>query len=120
MVPNLIKRSFLFLITALLAGPSFAWVEKPEFKNSEQFGGYVICRNDRVVRTIRIEKDEGSRAWVAYYTKLGVDKEVARANTLSSCHRVLENIKDNLTKANWKCKELEKVSATVAADTTEE
>jgi hypothetical protein len=82
---------------------------------SDQFNSYVLCRNQKDVRTIRVEKNKSSNIWVAYYTKLGVDKEVARAQTLDSCTKVVENIKDNLTKANWKCKDLQKVSSSTTS-----
>ena len=68
----------------------------------------VMCRNQKVVRTIRIEqiKSEADQSGqcVTTYTKAGVDKEVGRGSNYSSCERVMENIKNNLESANWKCK----------------
>lgn len=83
--------------------------------DSDKFNSYVLCRNQKDVRTIRIEKNKSSNSWVAYYTKLGIDKEVARAQTLDSCTKVVENIKENLTKANWKCKDFRQVSSSMTS-----
>lgn len=74
---------------------------------------FVLCRNDKNVRTIRVDKVEAKGAHcLAYYTKNGVDKEVGRALNYNSCLKVMAGVKSNLEKSNWKCKELNNVTIT--------
>lgn len=77
-----------------------------------QANSFIICKNQKNVRTIRVEKDQADNQCVAVYTKAGIDREVGRAQTVNSCFKIIENIKSNLEKADWKCKEHEKVSTT--------
>ncbi len=69
---------------------------------------FVMCRNQKVIRTIRINQvqDDSTKKpiCVTTYTKSGVDKEVGRASNYNSCEKILGNIKANLETANWKCK----------------
>lgn len=67
----------------------------------------VLCKNKDVVRTIQIEEASGQCTTV--YTKAGVDREVGNGRNRSSCERVLENIRGNLDKAGWRCREVSQV-----------
>ena len=71
---------------------------------------YVICKNNSQVRTIRIVVDDKNICHTIY-TKLGVDKNVGGGKNKMSCSQFLDNIKVNLEKSNWKCRDVE--SATV-------
>ncbi len=65
---------------------------------------YVLCRNGGMVRTIRIvQKPQGC---VVIYTKSGTDRVVGSGQYLLSCSGVLNNIKTNLEKAWWKCRDI--------------
>lgn len=65
---------------------------------------YVMCRNNGLVRTVRIvQKPEGC---VTIYTKAGTDRVVGSGRYLISCVGVLKNIKANLEKAWWKCRDI--------------
>jgi hypothetical protein len=64
--------------------------------------GYVLCKNKKVVRTIRIEK--AGDECVTIYTKAGIDKNVGGGKFAGSCDKIVENIKGNLEKAGWTCK----------------
>ena len=72
---------------------------------SESGTNYVLCKNMKAVRSIRVDSDPTDKKCVVYYTKLGVDKGVGRGQNISSCNQIVDNIKDNLEKAKWKCKE---------------
>jgi hypothetical protein len=74
-------------------------------KTSSAKASYTLCRNQKTVRTLRVDRDE-KKSCVAIYTKSGVDKEVARGLNVMSCQKVVENIKINLDKAGWKCKDV--------------
>ena len=70
---------------------------------------YVLCKLRGDVRTIRIHVDaNGCRA---VYTKAGVDKPVGSGRNKGSCQDFLNNIRINLEKSNWKCRDV--ASATV-------
>lgn len=72
----------------------------------------IMCKNQKNVRTIRVEQDKEDHQCIAVYTKAGIDREVGRAQSLTSCLRIIDNIKGNLEKANWKCKGHDKASMT--------
>jgi hypothetical protein len=77
---------------------------------------YILCKNQKTVRTIRIENANSDKKCVAWYTKAGVDKEVCRAQSAANCLKIVDNIKMNLEAANWKCKEVGKVRITSSND----
>ena len=68
---------------------------------------YVMCRSRKIVRTIRVAKvKESGGACTTYYTKAGNDRVVGTGIRHSSCYKFLNNIRENLEKANWKCKDI--------------
>ncbi len=69
-----------------------------------------MCKNAKTVRTLRVEQKSNDNNCVAFYTKSGVDREVVRAQSVSKCLQVVDNIKGNLEKADWKCKDVKSVS----------
>ena len=75
---------------------------------------YVMCRSNKIVRTIRVERDEKENSCITFYTKAGIDREVGRALKSSSCERIVDNIKGNLESAHWKCREVNRVSMTAS------
>lgn len=64
---------------------------------------YVLCRNKKIVRTIRIEKQENGEC-ATIYTKAGQDRDVGGGKWIESCEKIVENIKGNLEKAGWTCR----------------
>ncbi len=66
--------------------------------------GYVMCRSQKVVRTIRVVADEEGCQTV--YTKAGIDRIVGNAKSRNSCVDVMKNIRGNLEGASWKCKDI--------------
>lgn len=78
---------------------------------TEEAPNYVLCKNQKTVRSIRVEKEDANEC-VTLYTKAGIDREVGRAQNFSSCVRIVENIRNNLEKASWQCKEMGNVSIT--------
>ena len=70
---------------------------------------YVMCKNQKVVRTLRVvKKEENGNTCETLYTKAGVDRVVGRSKTLLGCDDFLNNVKGNLEKAAWKCKDISK------------
>ncbi|MEZ4873640.1 MAG: hypothetical protein R2827_15645 [Bdellovibrionales bacterium] len=65
----------------------------------------IMCKNQKVRRTIRVFKNsEGECETV--YTKAGVDRTVGTASVPTSCFRFVDNIRENLEDAAWKCDEV--------------
>ena len=66
---------------------------------------YLICKLRGSVRTLRVERKKGGPC-ITTYTKEGVDKVVGESWVSNRCSKVLLNIRDNLQKGNWKCKDI--------------
>jgi hypothetical protein len=71
---------------------------------------YVICKNNKTVRTIRIEKSNSAGTCSTTYTKAGIDRIVGSGRSVSGCIKILENVKGNLEEADWRCRVAPKVS----------
>lgn len=111
------KRNFIFSLTLsclLLCAGSRAFAEdasadktekKMEETSSDKPGTYYLCKLNNVVRTMRITTDKNG-VCEATYTKEGVDKVVGKSGTADRCIKVISNIKENLEKAAWKCKDI--------------
>ena len=70
---------------------------------SETPYAHVICKNQKIVRTIRVEKGAGKCETL--YTKNGQDQVIATGINPPSCKKFLTDVQENLTKAGWKCRE---------------
>jgi hypothetical protein len=81
-------------------------VVAPNLAAADPRPNFVLCRNQKNVRTVNIEMDPSGQRCIAKYSKDGVAKEVGRGLNYESCIKVMENIKVNLEKSNWKCKEI--------------
>jgi len=92
----------LMLLGAASLPVAHADDEKPSF---------VICRNQKNVRTVHVDKSGDN--YLVSYTRNGIDKEVGRGRNRESVLKIMGNIKTNLEKSNWKCKEVSNVTSTV-------
>lgn len=66
---------------------------------------YVICRNHKIVRTIRVECTKGTEC-DTIYTKEGADRLEGSNNNIMGGQKILGNIQANLEKAAWKCNDV--------------
>jgi hypothetical protein len=66
---------------------------------------YLMCKNKADVRTVRVSK-KNNGGCLTTYTKQGVDKIVNESWAPDRCEKVLNNIRTNLEKASWKCKDI--------------
>jgi hypothetical protein len=66
---------------------------------------YVICRNQKIVRTIRVEC-KGGVDCDTIYTKEGSDRVEGSNNNIMGGQKILGNIQANLEKAAWKCNDV--------------
>lgn len=103
--------SLVFLLTSL---GSLGQTPAPSVETVGSEDSFVICRNQKIVRTFRIEKKNGR--YLAIYTKNGEDRIIGNAQKLFVCLDVIKSVKENLVKAGWKCKEIKKGDITRTQD----
>lgn len=72
---------------------------------SKDTSSYVICRNQKMVRTIRVDLSNGG-ACKTIYTKEGKDEIVGKSGTPDLCYEVVNKVRANLEKSVWKCKDV--------------
>lgn len=72
---------------------------------------YYICKNQKEVRTMRVQI-EASGVCVTYYSKQGSEKNVGSGKNHDSCANFLNNIKTNLEKSNWNCRDISSTKIT--------
>lgn len=89
-------REILFYLVFVIGPVSLA---------AESQASIVMCKNKKIVRTLRVMKVDNDNKCIAMYSKGGTDKVVGSGRALSTCTGVMDNIKSNLEKAAWKCKE---------------
>ena len=77
---------------------------------------FVMCRNKKIVRTLRIEAggSEGA-ACSTTYTKAGVDRVIGTGQFEVSCKKFLNNVRGNLEEAGWKCRNIEQARISSSA-----
>lgn len=80
---------------------------------AEGKAAFVLCRNKKTVRTIRVEKK--NQEFQTIYTKSGVDKTVGQASGYLSAFTIMKNIEANLKGAGWSCADIEKFEVTRSA-----
>ena len=98
---------FSQIVVLLCVVPSFA---------DEQLRKFVMCRNGKTVRTLRIEANPSeSGSWITTYTKNGKDEIVGEGRNPASCDDVLERVQKTLESYSWKCKDME--NAVIHRDT---
>ncbi len=103
-------RLILFICALLISVP-LVWAEAA----IEESEALVVCKNNRTVRTIRVNnEDDGTCRTV--YTKQGVDRVVGNAKFKTSCLQFLNNIKSNLEGAAWSCREVSKSKVSIVSD----
>lgn len=66
---------------------------------------YWLCKNRKDVRTIRVHVGSDG-VCSTHYAKAGVEKSVGSGKNQESCVQFLENIKTNLEKSNWVCRDI--------------
>lgn len=94
MIIRMLGATVLMIFAGTL---SLAEVRNPEYS--------VICRLQKRVRTLRVEKiNDGTCRTV--YTKAGQDQNIGNAQFSASCQDILNKVREVLEKADWKCREV--------------
>jgi hypothetical protein len=101
----------ILAISALMAGPVLAAAESTvEVENK----AYWLCKNRKEVRTIRVQVDNG--ICTTFYSKLGSEKSVGSGKNQESCVNFLNNIKGNLEKSSWSCRDISAARITASVE----
>ena len=103
--------SFLISIACLFSGvPAFA-ESVAEVENAS----YWMCKSSKRVRTIRVHVDETGYC-STFYSKEGVEKNVGSGKNRESCLNFLNNIKTNLEKSSWACRDISSSRMSASAE----
>lgn len=97
------------ILIAILTVPFIGWAETVEVENK----AYWICKFRKDVRTIRVFVGNGGIC-TTYYSKQGEEKSVGSGRNQESCHNFLNNIKTNLEKSNWACRDISSTRMTAS------
>ena len=89
----------MFSAFALLISLQFAHAESKPIS-------YLLCKLRSNVRTVRIDLDSDG-VCKTVYSKEGSDKTIGSGRSQASCQNFLNNVKLNLEKSNWKCRDVE-------------
>ena len=100
------------VLIALIAGPCLALCEGQTVEVENK--AYWMCKNRKEVRTIRVQVNDGICS--TYYSKLGSEKRVGSGKNQESCVNFLNNIKGNLEKSNWACRDISSTRITAGAE----
>lgn len=76
---------------------------------------YWLCKNKKEARTIRVQVDKANIC-TTYYSKQGTEKSVGSGKSHASCMSFLENIKTNLEKSNWACRDISATRITASVE----
>jgi hypothetical protein len=76
---------------------------------------FVLCKNQKTVRTIRVTPDAKQDNCTITYSKNGEDETVGSNRSLNSCKSILAKIRDNLENSNWNCRDVSKATLTTSS-----
>lgn len=79
----------------------------------------VLCKSNKTVRTLRIEKGDDSRCR-AIYTKQGVDSTIGSGLNFNSCEEFVASVRKNLEEAKWNCREVKEARTSSVNSTASE
>ena len=76
---------------------------------------YWLCKNKGDVRTIRVYVNEEG-VCSTYYSKQGNESSIGNGKNHGSCMNFLANVKNNLEKSNWNCRDISNTRITASED----
>lgn len=86
----------LFTLTVVICSALFVHGQKDTM---------VICKLDKQVRTLRIQKSPENKN-VLIYRKYSRDEELGHFSFLKSAIQVMREVQGNLEKNSWSCREV--------------
>lgn len=100
------------LLVILLFGSPFLHADQVvEIQNK----AYWLCKNRKQVRTIRVHVSDSGYC-STYYAKEGSEKSVGSGKNQETCINFLNNIRTNLEKSNWTCRDISASAMTASLE----
>jgi len=100
------------LLLVMFLGTCNAWAANTVEVHNR---AYWLCKNQKEVRTIRVHVS-GDGVCSTLYSKQGAEKIVGSGKNQESCLNFLNNIKGNLEKSNWACRDISATRITASAE----
>lgn len=103
------------IIFVLLCAGSVGTLAQAEVELENK--AYWLCKNQKEVRTIRVHiSNQGICSTL--YSKQGTEKVVGSGKNHDSCMSFMNNIRTNLEKSNWSCRDISttRITASSSAD----
>ncbi len=111
MIESLIKIQRIVAIALLISAGSAFGQQVVEVQNK----AYWLCKNRKEVRTIRVHIGTDGIC-TTFYSKAGSEKSVGSGKSHESCINFLNNIKTNLEKSSWSCRDISSTRITASAE----
>lgn len=113
-----LNASRFVVVSICLLGSLFL----PNFKavnasTNQKLSAFVICKNKKNVRTLRIFPD-GTKAdnCTVTYSKGAVEEIVGSNRSTTTCNSILKNIQFNLEAAKWSCRSVQTAEVTLGSE----
>ncbi len=106
------NNSLKAVVITVIATLSYGAVAQSPAEVENQ--SYFLCKNQKEVRTIRVQVEAG--VCTTFYSKLGNEKNVGSGKNNESCVNFLNNIKTNLEKSNWNCRDISATRITASVE----
>ena len=82
----------------------------------QKASAFVLCKNQKNVRTIRVMPDQKQDNCTITYSREGVDEVVGSNRSISSCKSILKNIQENLESSKWSCRSVQSAQVTTSSE----
>lgn len=107
------QNSVDFNKKALLA-PAMAVLFFSSFVFADIGDSLVLCKHNKSVRTLRIDKMSDQRC-KAVYTKQGVDQTIGASQSHSACEEYISGVRKTLEDAKWNCRDIKEARTSTVA-----
>lgn len=105
-----------FALGSLVALIASASLSAHAAKNEERATAFVLCKNQKTVRTIRILPEQNPQNCRVTYSKGGVEEVVGANSSTGTCQTILKNIQANLESAKWNCRGAQAAVVTTSSE----
>jgi predicted transcriptional regulator len=83
----------------------------------QKASAFVLCKNQKSVRTIRVTPDQQVKDSCSItYTKGGVEELVGSNRSMTACKSILQKIRSNLETSRWDCRNVSSATVTSSSE----
>lgn len=107
------NRGFAVIASSLVMIVAFTTAHAAKDQKASTF---VLCKNQKNVRSIRILPDGTQKNCTITYSKGSEEEVVGENSSMTGCKSILKNIQANLESSKWNCKTFEKASVTTSSE----